>query len=63
MKVYADDPGAETLQTVDKDHPIKNGSSGSSSSTPPKLLPPPPPPPQNRPTGFRMKMRFNIIIF
>lgn len=57
MKVYADDPGAEPLQRVDKDHPIKMEVVVPVSSTPPKPLPPPPPQ-QNRPTGFRMKMRF-----
>ncbi len=58
MKVNVDDATTETLQTVDKDHPIKMEVVVPVSSTPPKPLPPPPPPPQNRPTGFRMKMRF-----
>ena len=56
MKVYADDVGAEPLQTVDKDHPIKMELVVPVTSTPPKPLPPPPP--QNRTNGFRMKMRF-----
>ena len=57
MKVNVDDPTTETLQTVDKDHSIKMEVVVPVSSTPPKPLPPPPPQ-QNRPTGFRMKMRF-----
>ena len=58
MKVYADDLGGETLQTVDKDHPIKMEVVVPVTSTTLKPLAPPPPRPQNRPTGFRMKMRF-----
>ena len=56
MKVYADDPGAEPLQRIDKDHPIKMEVVVPASSIPPKPLPPPPQ--QNRTSGLRMKMRF-----
>ena len=56
MKVYADDVGAEPLERVDKEHPIKMEVVVPVSSTPPKPLPPPPP--QNKPAPYRMKMRF-----
>lgn len=58
MKVYSDVSNVESLQTVNNDYSIKMKIVVPLTSTPPKPLPPPPPRQQNRPTGFRMKMRF-----